>query len=51
VSPSELPAYLAPALCMFCLSVVYSASSVAPVRFLGQVHVGCKSGTFRQIEC
>jgi hypothetical protein len=38
VSPSEHTAYLAPALCMFgLLSVVFSASPVTSVRFLGQV--------------
>jgi hypothetical protein len=38
VSPSERPAYLAPALCMFGhLSVIFSGISRRPqVRFLGQ---------------
>jgi hypothetical protein len=42
VSPPEHPAYLAPALCMFgLLSVVFYASPVTSVRFLGQVFVAC----------
>jgi hypothetical protein len=42
VSPSELPAYLAPALCMYeLLSVVFSGISCHPqLRFLGQAHAG-----------
>jgi hypothetical protein len=41
VSPSECPAYLAPALCMFgLLSVVLFGISYCPqLRFLGQAHV------------
>jgi hypothetical protein len=43
VSPSEHPAYLAPALCMFgLLSVVFFASPVPPVRFPGQAHARCE---------
>jgi hypothetical protein len=41
VSPSQHTAYLAPALCLFCLlSVVLSASPIA-LRFLGQAPAGC----------
>jgi hypothetical protein len=43
VSPSEHPAYLAPALYMFSLLSVLSISPVTPVRFLEQAHVGCES--------
>jgi hypothetical protein len=40
VSPSKHPAYLAPALCMFCLLfVVFSASPITPIRFIGQACV------------
>jgi hypothetical protein len=45
VSPSEHPAYLAPALHMFgLLSVVFSGiSHHPPVRFLGQARLACKT--------
>jgi hypothetical protein len=44
VSPSEHPAYLAPALCMFgLLSVVFSSISRCLVLFLGQAHAGCET--------
>jgi hypothetical protein len=49
VSPSEHPAYLAPALCMFCLlSVVFPTSPVTSVRFLGQACWGHKKEQFAQ---
>jgi hypothetical protein len=47
VSPSKSPGYLAPALCMFgLLSVVFSASPIPSVRFLGQAHAGHKRNQY-----
>jgi hypothetical protein len=46
VSPSEHPAYLAPALCMFCLLLSFPASPIAPVKFIGQAHLACESQRF-----
>jgi hypothetical protein len=43
VCPSEHTAYLAPALCVFCLLSVVLSASPATLRFLGQACAGHES--------